>query len=71
MKLFTIKATLMVAFLLCVGVFSWMGWKKSKASIDFKKMELVTRTMYQIGLTVANRKERLVIDNPYSTWGKN
>jgi Zn-dependent M28 family amino/carboxypeptidase len=38
--------------------------------IDFKKMEMVTRTMYEIGLTVANRKTRLVVDNPYSSWGK-
>lgn len=38
--------------------------------IDFKKMELVTRTMYEIGLTVANRKTRLVVDNPFSSWGK-
>jgi Zn-dependent M28 family amino/carboxypeptidase len=38
--------------------------------IDFNKMELVTRTMYEIGLTVANRKTRLVVDNPFSTWGK-
>ena len=39
--------------------------------IDFNKMELVTRTMYKIGLTIANRKTRLVIDNPYSSWEKN
>jgi hypothetical protein len=39
--------------------------------IDFKKMELITRTMYEIGLTVANRKTRLVIDNPFSSWEKN
>jgi hypothetical protein len=38
--------------------------------IDFKKMELVTRTMYQIGLAVANKKTRPVVDNPYSSWGK-
>jgi hypothetical protein len=38
--------------------------------IDFKKMELITRTMYEIGLTVANRKTRLVVDNPFSSWGK-
>ena len=38
--------------------------------IDFKKMELVTRTMYEIGLTVANRKTRLTVDNPFSAWGK-
>jgi hypothetical protein len=39
--------------------------------IDFKKMELVTRTMYEIGFTIANRKTRLIIDNPFSSWGKN
>lgn len=36
--------------------------------IDFKKMELVTRTMYQIGYTVANRKTRIIVDNPFSKW---
>jgi hypothetical protein len=36
--------------------------------IDFKKMELVTRTMYQIGYTVANRETRIVVDNPFSKW---
>ncbi len=39
MKLFTIKATFMVAFLLLVVWFSMKGWKNEKASIDFKKME--------------------------------
>jgi len=38
--------------------------------IDFKKMELVTRTMYEIGYTVANRKNRIIVDNPFSSWGK-
>lgn len=38
--------------------------------LDFTKMELVTRTMYEIGLNVANKKQRLKIDNPYSTWQK-
>jgi hypothetical protein len=38
--------------------------------IDFKKMEMVTRTMYEIGLTVANRKNRLIVDNPFSSWEK-
>lgn len=38
--------------------------------IDFKKMELITRTMYEIGLTVANRKTRIVNDNPFSSWEK-
>ena len=34
--------------------------------LDFKKMELVTQTMYEIGLTVADRKTRPLVDNPYS-----
>lgn len=38
--------------------------------IDFEKMELVTRAMFDIGLTIANRKTRLVVDNPFSSWGK-
>jgi len=38
--------------------------------LDFQKMELVTRTMFEIGLTIANRKARLIVDNPYSSWGK-
>jgi hypothetical protein len=37
--------------------------------LDFSKMELITRTMYEIGLEVANRKTRPVVDNPFSTWG--
>jgi Zn-dependent M28 family amino/carboxypeptidase len=36
--------------------------------IDFKKMELITRTMFQIGHIVADRKTRIVVDNPYSKW---
>ncbi len=36
--------------------------------IDFEKMELITETMFEIGLTIANRKTRLVVDNPYSKW---
>jgi Zn-dependent M28 family amino/carboxypeptidase len=36
--------------------------------IDFKKMELISRTMYQIGYNVANRKTRIVVDNPFSKW---
>jgi Zn-dependent M28 family amino/carboxypeptidase len=38
--------------------------------LDFDKMALITKTMYNIGYTVANRKERIVVDNPYSSWGK-
>jgi hypothetical protein len=40
------------------------------SEIDFPKMELLTRTMYGIGLELANRKTRIVVDNPYSTWEK-
>jgi Zn-dependent M28 family amino/carboxypeptidase len=36
--------------------------------LDFRKMELVTRTMFDIGLTIANRKTRLVVDYPFSSW---
>jgi hypothetical protein len=36
--------------------------------IDFSKMETITRMIYEIGYTVANRKTRLVVDNPYSKW---
>jgi hypothetical protein len=36
--------------------------------IDFDKMELVTRTMYQIGYNLANSKTRIVVDNPFSKW---
>lgn len=39
--------------------------------LDYKKMELVTRTMFRIGETVANRKTRIKVDNPFSSWGKN
>ncbi|MCX6333226.1 MAG: M28 family peptidase [Bacteroidia bacterium] len=36
--------------------------------IDFNKMELVSRTMFQIGYNVANREKRIIVDNPYSKW---
>jgi hypothetical protein len=36
--------------------------------IDFKKMETITRMIYDIGYAVANRKSRIVVDNPYSKW---
>ncbi|HPJ59180.1 MAG TPA: M28 family peptidase [Bacteroidales bacterium] len=36
--------------------------------IDFDKMELVTRTIWKIGFNVADRKERIIVDNPYSKW---
>ena len=38
--------------------------------IDFKKMELITRSVYQIGFEVADRKDRVINDNPFSSWGK-
>jgi hypothetical protein len=36
--------------------------------IDFEKMELITKMIYEIGYTVSNRKTRLVVDNPFSKW---
>ncbi len=36
--------------------------------LDFEKMELITKTMYQIGYTVANRRSRIGVDNPFSKW---
>jgi hypothetical protein len=39
--------------------------------IDFEKMKLITQTIYEIGLTLANRKTRISIDNPFSSWEKN
>jgi hypothetical protein len=36
--------------------------------IDFEKMELISKAIYEIGYTVANSKKRLVVDNPYSKW---
>jgi len=36
--------------------------------LDFEKMEKITRLIYDIGFTVANRKNRLVVDNPFSKW---
>jgi Zn-dependent M28 family amino/carboxypeptidase len=38
--------------------------------LDFDKMEMVTKIMYEIGLNIANRKNRLIVDNPFSTWEK-
>jgi hypothetical protein len=34
--------------------------------IDYEKMELITKMVYEIGYTVANNKTRLIVDNPYS-----
>lgn len=36
--------------------------------IDFNKMEEVAKTMFHIGYTIANRKTRIVVDNPFSKW---
>jgi hypothetical protein len=36
--------------------------------IDFGKMELIIRTIYDIGFNIANRKTRLVVNNPFSKW---
>ncbi len=36
--------------------------------IDFKKMELITETIFKIGFTIADRKTRLAVDNPFSKW---
>lgn len=38
--------------------------------LDYHKMELITKMVYEIGYTVANNKTRLVVDNPFSKWGK-
>jgi hypothetical protein len=38
--------------------------------IEFGKMELVSRTMFEIGLQLASNKERLVVDSPYSERNK-
>lgn len=39
--------------------------------IDFKKMELITKSVYEIGFKVANQKNRIVVDNPFSKWPNN
>lgn len=36
--------------------------------IDFDKMELVSKAVFQIGYNIANRKTRIAVDNPYSKW---
>lgn len=38
--------------------------------IDYSKMELVTRTMFDIGVQLASRKNRIIVDNPYSGWNE-
>ncbi len=39
--------------------------------LDFDKMEMATKIMYEIGLNITGRKNRLSVDNPFSTWGNN
>ena len=36
--------------------------------IDFRKLEMVTKDIFQIGYTVANRRKRIVVNNPFSSW---
>jgi hypothetical protein len=36
--------------------------------LDFRKMELITRTVFEIGFKIADKKTRLVVDNPFSKW---
>jgi hypothetical protein len=40
------------------------------SKVDFEKMEMITRTIYKIGLEVAARKTKVTVDNPFSSWGK-
>lgn len=36
--------------------------------LDYEKMELIAKMVYEIGYTISNRKTRLVVDNPFSKW---
>jgi hypothetical protein len=36
--------------------------------LDFAKMELIAKMVYEIGFTISNSKTRLVVDNPFSKW---
>lgn len=36
--------------------------------IEFSKMELIVKAVYEIGFTVANQKSRIAVDNPFSKW---
>jgi len=40
----------------------------SVEKIDFEKMELIAKMVYEIGFNVSNRKIRIKVDNPYSKW---
>jgi hypothetical protein len=36
--------------------------------LDYEKMELIAKMVYEIGFNVSNRKIRIKVDNPYSKW---
>jgi hypothetical protein len=36
--------------------------------IDFGKMESIVRAVYDIGYNVSNRKNRIIVNNPFSKW---
>jgi hypothetical protein len=36
--------------------------------IDYERLEQVSRFVYLLSYRLADRKERIVVDNPYSTW---
>lgn len=42
----------------------------SVEKIDFSKMEKITQAVFHIGYNIANRKNRVKVDNPYSKWGR-
>ena len=49
----------------------YIGQDDVLEKINYKNLELITRTMYEIGYQVANRKARIVVDNPFSKWENN
>ena len=36
--------------------------------IDFGKLELITKDVFRIGYTLANKRKRIEVNNPYSNW---
>jgi Zn-dependent M28 family amino/carboxypeptidase len=36
--------------------------------LDYEKMELITKMVYEIGYAISNSKTKLVVDNPFSKW---
>lgn len=36
--------------------------------IEFPKMEMIVKAIYEIGFAVANQKSRIAVDNPFSKW---